>query len=122
MGIKLGGVQPDVALRVEFALGAGEVGVITASAVALTRKALAQRVDEMRAETQALQDNTSMTAVVEGSDGAMAAFLTSVLKSWDVEAPLTYETVLQLVSEFPAAGSALLEAYQRAVFEGARKN
>jgi hypothetical protein len=122
MGIKLGVTPADVKFSVTFAMPDGADGVIEATAAALTRKELAKRVDELRVKADGLKAETSLAVAVQQSDEAVADFLAGVLKSWDVEAELTMETLTQLVNELPAAGTALVEGYQKAVFEGVQKN
>lgn len=104
-------------VTVRFPMPDGSEGVIEAVFKYRSRKefgaflASTFKVDEP-------QGTPDLAAVMEATVQKNGAYLAEVLDSWSLDEKLTPETAAQLADEVPAAASALMEAYTRAVTEG----
>jgi len=104
-------------VTVSFRLPDGTEGVIEAVFKYRSRKAFGEFLrDIFKVEDQLGQ--MDLAAVMAASVDKNGAYLADVLDSWSLDEKLTPESAAQLADELPAAATALMEAYSRAVTEG----
>lgn len=121
--IKLGARPVSINRTVKFDLPDGTAGQIECGFAYRTRAEFGTLVDEQaEGAGGGTPDKFSMAGALQRASAANAAYLLKILKSWDVDAELTRESLEQLADELPAAVVAMVEAYRSAIVEGRSGN
>ncbi|MCK6453987.1 MAG: phage tail assembly chaperone [Alphaproteobacteria bacterium] len=60
----------------------------------------------------------SMRELMEGTRNKNGDYLAAVIEAWNLDEPLTVESLRQLCDELPAAAAVIMEAYRTAALEG----
>lgn len=112
----------------------GTKGTIECTFRYRTRKEFGALVDGIRADTEKLgaQATSEAAPVEEGAPskawsmrdhfeklvGTNADYILQILDGWNLDVPLSAESLQQLSDELPAASEAIIEAYRVAIIEG----
>lgn len=127
--IKLGDRPKAFKKTVEFPMLDGSKGSIECVYKYRTRKEFAAFIDsivEAAKVSHVPMENGeakfSMTDLMEKTAGANADYLLQVLDGWNLDEPLSRESVEQLSDELPAAVNAIMETYRAAISEGRTGN
>lgn len=106
---------------VKFQLPDGSEGAILITFKYRTRTEFGELIDgifkdagRQRPEGEPL----SMRELMEGTRDKNGDYLAAVIEAWNLDAPLTVESLRQLSDELPAAAAAIMEAYRTAALEG----
>lgn len=119
--IKLG-QRPKVfkPCHVRFQMPDGENGEITITFKYRTRTEFGALIDGMFKEAgQARPDGEfSMRELMESTRDKNGEYLAQCIEAWNLDEPLTAESLRQLSDGFPAAATAIMDAYRSAALEG----
>lgn len=106
-------------VAVRFPMPAGGEGVIECVFKYRSRKDFgAFLASTFKADTAADGAPMDLQQVMAAAVEKNGAYLAEVLDGWNLDDKLTPEAAAQLADEVPAAASAIMEAYSRAVTEG----
>jgi hypothetical protein len=121
--IKLGNPPKSFSRTVEFAFIDGTKGSIDVEFHYRTREEFAKFIADVYKPRS--EKGTPETALEDAAAAELdrdAALIHGALVSWDLEDGLSFDSARQLASTFPAAATAIQEAYRLAIVEGRRKN
>ncbi|NMF98386.1 phage tail assembly chaperone [Aromatoleum toluolicum] len=108
-------------MAVSFPMPEGGEGTISCSFKYRTRTEFGQFIDrlfEEAGEERPVDDKFSMERLMEKTKGKNAEYLMDALDSWDLDEPISLETLTQLSDELPAAVTSMMERYRSAAVEG----
>jgi hypothetical protein len=103
---------------VKFQLPDGRDSVIECVFKYRSRKQFGEFLAETFGAAQPTAADATLADVMASAVDRNGAYLADVLDSWSLDEPLSAETAVQLADEVPAAATAIMEAYGRAVSEG----
>lgn len=120
------GKRPESIHRiVKVPLPEGKVGTIEVDFKYRTRREFAKFVDGMVEEAKARADTDesfNTHALAEATVQANAKYLGDAIVSWNLDAELCEESLVQLCDELPGVCQALMDAYRAALTEGRSGN
>lgn len=120
--VKLGARPKSFKHVITFNLVEGGKGSIECVYKYRTRKEFGAFVDSVMESAGATQkpdgEKFSMSELMERTAGANADYILDVLEGWNLDEELSRENVQQLADEFPAAATAIMEAYRGACIDG----
>lgn len=105
-------------VTVEFLLPDGTKGAIECVFRYRSRKQFGEFLAATFGRAEPADAAATLADVMAAAVDKNGAYLADVLDSWNLDDKLTPQTAAQLADELPAAATAIMEAYGRAVSEG----
>lgn len=105
-------------VTVRFTLPDGGEGVIECVFKYRSRKQFGEFLTATFGAAPAASDTASLADIMAAAVDKNGEYLADVLDGWNLDEKLTPLTAAQLADEVPAAATAIMEAYGRAVTEG----
>lgn len=108
-------------IEIDFTLPDGTDGQIEVTYKYRTRTEFGQFIDGIfkdAGEKKPEADQFSMKDLMEKTRDKNADYLLQCITSWNLDVPLSLDTLRQLADEIPAAVSAIMEKYRVAAIEG----
>lgn len=119
--IQLGKRPESFPAVVTFPMLDGSTAAISVKYKYRTRREFGEFIDRMfndAGEAPPADGKFSLGSLMSKTVDKNAQYLSEVLVGWDLDEPLTLQSLAELADELPAAAAAVMEKYRTAITEG----